>query len=191
MSSRTSGRRGRHRRRGRPVRAAEAAVPLAVGGTVAAVALLGPLTGAALRDGAGRPGSTASARGGADGADDPTRTALLSFPEAAEPDGQASPVPTTVPGSAGGGTPGSGGSTAGAASPSATGDRTAPSGATLDGSTGGSTGAATAAPTAEPTTEPASEPTSEAPSEPTDDPTSRPPLPSLPLPSVTLSLPGL
>src|SRR5688572_18425335 len=165
VSSTRPGRRGRHRRRGRPSRAAEAAVPLAVGGTVAAVALLGPLTSAALRDGTGRPGSSAGAtRHGSDGS---SRTTLLSFPESAQPTTEASAVPTAQPDSAGAaGAVGAGASSGAGGSDPAGGTAISPGSGSVTAS-GGSTGGSAAEPAPQPTGDPTGSATSE-PTEPTE-----------------------
>lgn len=82
------GSRGRHRRRGRTGRTVDATVPLAVGGAVAAVALVGPSVGVKLL----RPEeSPASAGPQAEGSRE--RGTLLTFSEPSSPGPVASPVP--------------------------------------------------------------------------------------------------
>ena len=82
------GSRGRHRRRGRAGRTVDATVPLAVGGAVAAVALVGPSVGVKLL----RPEeSPASAGPQAEGSRE--RGTLMTFSEPSTPGPVASLVP--------------------------------------------------------------------------------------------------
>lgn len=173
------GSRGRHRRRGRPGRTVDATVPLAVGGAVAAVALVGPSVGVKLL----RPEeSPASAGPQAEGSRE--RGTLMTFSEPSSP----GPVATLVPRAAGSAASRSADRDAtrdlAAAGATATGTATGSSAGTTSGTgstssssptSSGSGGGSTGSPS--PTTTP-----------PPDDGGSGP-IPSLPLPSTTASVP--